>query len=48
MDKKGIFCAVFMKKVNLYMVFTNKMIELNEKKIYLMLKIFSSYSLKSV
>ena len=31
-----------MKKVNLYMIFTNKMIKLNEKKIYFMLKIISS------
>ena len=29
---KGNFYAVFVKKVNLYIVFTNKMIKLNEKK----------------
>ena len=31
-----------MKEVNLCIVFTSKMIELNEKKIYFMLKIISS------
>ena len=41
-SKKGNFYAVFMKKVNLCIVFTNRMIELNEKKIYFMLKIISS------
>ena len=31
-----------MEKVNFYMVFTNKMIKLNEKKMYFMLKIIYS------
>ena len=38
---------VLMKKVNFYMVFTNKMIKLNEKKIYFMLKIISLVSNQS-
>ena len=40
-SEKGHFHAVFMKKVNLYIVFTNKTIKLNKKKIYFMLKIIS-------
>ena len=31
-----------MEKVNFYVVFTNKMIKLNEKKMYFMLKIIYS------
>ena len=32
--KKEIFTQFFMKKVNLYIAFTNKMIKLNEKNIF--------------
>ena len=32
-----------MKKVNFYKIFTNKMIQLNEKKIYFMLKMTSLF-----
>ena len=41
-NQKENFHAVFMKKVNFCKVFTNKMIQLNEKKKKFMLKTISS------